>query len=230
MSAPGNARDVLNQVPPQVILWGGTGQAKVVRPILEHCGASIAAVFDDTEGLPSPFPDVPILRGWAGFQEWIRGRDRKRLGFCAAVGNPHGRFRLALHAKMTAEGLSPVTIAHPAAYVEPSASVGAGTQIMAGAYVGVEAKLGLQCIINTMASVDHEDEIGDGSEIAPGGVLCGSVRMGINAWVCAGARVLPRLGIGDDAIVGAGAVVTRDVPAGATVIGVPARPMAKAPR
>ena len=38
-----------------------------------------------------------------------------------------------------------------------------------------------------------------------------------------GAIILPGVTIGDDAIVGAGSVVTRDVPAGATVVGNPAR-------
>lgn len=38
------------------------------------------------------------------------------------------------------------------------------------------------------------------------------------------ALILPGVTIGDDAIVGAGAVVTRDVPAGAAVVGNPARP------
>ena len=38
-----------------------------------------------------------------------------------------------------------------------------------------------------------------------------------------GASVLPDRTVGDDAVVGAGAVVTKDVPVGATVVGVPAK-------
>ena len=49
------------------------------------------------------------------------------------------------------------------------------------------------------------------------------VRIGRNVWIGAGALVLPGVTIGDDALVGAGSVVTRDVPAGATVVGSPAR-------
>jgi maltose O-acetyltransferase len=49
------------------------------------------------------------------------------------------------------------------------------------------------------------------------------VRIGKFAWIGGGAIVLPGVSIGDDAVVGAGSVVTRDVPAGATVLGNPAR-------
>ena len=49
------------------------------------------------------------------------------------------------------------------------------------------------------------------------------VKIGANVWVGGGAIILPGVTIGDDAIVGAGAVVTRDVPDGATVAGSPAR-------
>lgn len=49
------------------------------------------------------------------------------------------------------------------------------------------------------------------------------VRIGTNVWIGSGAIILPGVTIGDDSIVGAGSVVTRDVPAGATVVGNPAR-------
>lgn len=49
------------------------------------------------------------------------------------------------------------------------------------------------------------------------------VTIGRNVWIGGGAQVLPGVTIGDDAIVGAGSVVTHDVAAGVTVAGVPAR-------
>ncbi|RZJ41765.1 MAG: sugar O-acetyltransferase, partial [Brevundimonas sp.] len=44
-----------------------------------------------------------------------------------------------------------------------------------------------------------------------------------NVWIGGGAIILPGVTLGDDCVVGAGSVVTRDVPPGATVMGNPAR-------
>ena len=49
------------------------------------------------------------------------------------------------------------------------------------------------------------------------------VIIGNNVWIGSHAVILPGIKIGDNAIVGAGAVVTKDVPAGAVVVGVPAK-------
>jgi acetyltransferase-like isoleucine patch superfamily enzyme len=85
--------------------------------------------------------------------------------------------------------------------------------------------VGRHCIINTRASIDHECVLEDAVEIGPGAILTGVIRVETAAWVAAGATVLPRVTIGADAIVGAGALVTRDVAPSTTVIGVPAHVM-----
>jgi acetyltransferase-like isoleucine patch superfamily enzyme len=65
---------------------------------------------------------------------------------------------------------------------------------------------------------DPEREIRDG--------LTGKgIRVGRDVWIGAGCRILDGVTIGDRAVVGAGSVVTRDVPAGMIVAGVPARVM-----
>ena len=49
------------------------------------------------------------------------------------------------------------------------------------------------------------------------------VRIGRNVWIGGGAIILPGVTIGDDALIGAGSVVTKDVAAGTTMVGNPAR-------
>ncbi len=210
------------KLPPLIIFYGGTGQAKVTRPIIEYYGSRLLAVFDDTEGLIPPFKDVPLFKG-DYIEEWLIKKNRDEIGFSITIGPPYGRERLKLHERFVSERLKPVTIIHPAAWIDDNSEIGEGSQILAGAIVTSETKIGRQCIINTNASLDHEVVLDDGVDISPGATLCGLVHVGINAWICAGATVLPRITIGKDAIVGAGAVVTKDVPDNITVVGVPAK-------
>jgi carbonic anhydrase/acetyltransferase-like protein (isoleucine patch superfamily) len=62
------------------------------------------------------------------------------------------------------------------------------------------------------------------------GFTARGIRIEDNVWIGAGVRILDGVTIGSGAIVGANAVVTRDVPAGARVGGIPARPLAASPR
>lgn len=58
------------------------------------------------------------------------------------------------------------------------------------------------------------------------GLECGKpVHIGRNVWIGGGALILPGVTVGNDAIIGAGAVVTRDVAPGQSVAGNPARPL-----
>jgi len=101
--------------------------------------------------------------------------------------------------------------------------------------------LNFGCIILDVVTV----EIGAGTQVGPGvqvltadhprdpaqraqGLEWGRpIRIGANVWIGGGALILPGVTIGDDAIIGAGSVVTRDVAQGATVAGNPARPIGR---
>lgn len=219
----------MTPIPPRLIIWGGTGQAKVMRAVAEERGARVVMVFDDTKDLAAPFADVPLSHG-STFSAWMLTQDAHGLGFCIAIGNPHGGARLVIHERLSAAGLTPATLVHRTAWISPHAIIGAGAQIHAGAIIEAGTTLGRQCIINTKASVDHDCVLGDGVELAPGATLCGDIRVRDRAWICAGATVLPHLTIGADAVVGAGAAVIRDVADGTTVVGIPALPNASAKR
>ncbi|RYF98612.1 MAG: sugar O-acetyltransferase [Caulobacteraceae bacterium] len=103
--------------------------------------------------------------------------------------------------------------------------------------LGRDVFLNFNCVVLDVCEVD----IGDLTQIGPGvqiltadhpriaaerarGVEFGKpISIGRNVWIGGGAILLPGVTIGDDAVIGAGSVVTRDVAPGATVMGNPAR-------
>ena len=71
-----------------------------------------------------------------------------------------------------------ITLIHKDAYVSPSAHIGRGTVVMAGAVIQANVRIGKHCIINTGASVDHDCVLEDFVHVAPGTHLCGGVEVG----------------------------------------------------
>jgi acetyltransferase-like isoleucine patch superfamily enzyme len=100
------------------------------------------------------------------------------------------------------------------------AFIGFGTELD----IALELNVGRHALIAPGCFItDHVHGQRAGTRIDDQGTDARTVVIGDDAWLGAHAVVLPGVRIGEGAIVGAGAVVTRDVPAGAIVAGVPAR-------
>ena len=206
-----------------VILYGGTGQAKVVRPIIERQGAKVVAVFDDIDGIKSPFKDIPIYHGFKSLIRWSDNINIDNIGFVVCIGNPRGDARYEISKKILDLGFTPYSVVDPSAVICDTAVIGEGIQIMSGAIIMPEVEIGEYCIVNTKASIDHECIISSGCEVGPGATLCGLVKMNFNSWVCAGATVIPKCIIGRNSIIGAGAVVINHVEDNSVFVGIPAK-------
>lgn len=209
----------------KVVGLGAGGHAKVVIEILRsHKSYALMGLLDTK----------PELRGKSVLGVPILGDDDlipvlKRDGVCrffvglGSTGDDRRRqrlFELALQ-----HGMKPVDAVHPQAIISPSAELGEGVTIMAGAVINACTRLGENVIVNTGAIVEHDCVIGDHVHIATGAQLASTVRVGTGAHIGAGATVRQCITIGEGAIVGAGAVVVKDVRPHTVVVGVPAYPL-----
>lgn len=204
----------------KIVVYGAGGHAKVVLDVLEKVGScSIVGLLDDSVDLVGDIcSGYRVLGGSAIFLGLI---DDGVKGMIVALGD--NLRRRAVFDAARAAGFELIPAIHPSVLLGSRVRVGAGSVLVAGAVVNVDAEIGDNVIVNTGASVDHDCRIGAHVHLSPGVHLAGRVTVGALTHIGIGAVVLPNLTIGKHCIVGAGSVVREDVPDGMVVAGNPAR-------
>lgn len=160
----------------------------------------------------------PILGDTSSYQ--IDNNDR----FICAVGNP--TIKLKLCTSLKDRGGIFTTLIHPSAYVGDRCVLGIGCILSYGALLTTDVKLGNFVTINVYTTVGHDVIIDDGCTLSAHCDVTGFARLERGVFLGTHASILPGGKIGEQAVVGAGSVVLRKVPAGATVMGVPAKQIA----
>jgi sugar O-acyltransferase (sialic acid O-acetyltransferase NeuD family) len=195
-------------------LYGAGGHSKVITDILQSLGISVIGVFDDNPS-SAKLTGIEIDSGIRVQEENFPALDAPLI---ISVGDNARRAELA--------GMITATYGqaiHGTAIISNKASIGEGTVVLQGVIVQAAAQVGKHVLVNTAASIDHDNVIGDFAHISPHATLCGHVKVGEGTHIGAGAVVIPSIRIGRWCTIGAGAVVIRDIPDFATAVGNPAK-------
>lgn len=139
------------------------------------------------------------------------------------VGIGNNITRKKIQERLEAKGASIPILIHPNAVVGEEVDIALGTAVMAGVVINSCTKIGKGCIINTGASIDHDNLIEDFVHISPGAHLAGTVKVGQGSWLGIGSVVSNNINIASCCKVGAGATVVKDITETGTYVGVPAR-------
>lgn len=197
-----------------MVIVGASGHAKEVFDICQN--TENLYFFDNVTSYDKPVLfDKKIIQSFDELLELTTNKD-----FILGLGGVLHRYNL--YHKFVDLGFKPHSIMAKNAQVSASAILGEGLNIMSFVFIGPDSKIGKGSLINAHSSIHHDVLIGDFVEVSPGAKLLGNCSIGTFSTIGTNATILPKVKIGKNVIVAAGAVVTKDVPDNCMVAGIPA--------
>jgi sugar O-acyltransferase (sialic acid O-acetyltransferase NeuD family) len=202
--------------PTRVIIYGGGGLSKMIIETVRATGAyQIAGIIDDSMPKGSDVIGSPVLGGEDMLPALYASGVRMAVNSVGGIGDY--RVRLSVFERLAAAGFVCPAIIHPTAFIDRSAVLQAGVLVLAQSYVSGNATVGMGSLINNTVVVSHDNVLGICTNLSPGAKLAGDViledfvQIGMNATVNIGVRV------GKESLIGNGATIKKDVPAGTRV-------------
>jgi sugar O-acyltransferase (sialic acid O-acetyltransferase NeuD family) len=215
----------------EIAIYGAGGFAREVAWLVQACneGAErfrvVCFIDDNVATHGSVLNEIPVIG-------LVEARERFPLAaVVGGIGTPKIRQRVMENAATA--GFGSEAIIHPRVERSRWIEIGEGAVICAGNILTTNIVLGRHVQINLDCTIGHDVVMDDYTTLAPGAHISGCVRFGRRVYVGTGAVIIngtqeEPIVIGDDVVIGAGACVVKSVPAGLTVVGVPARPLKRA--
>lgn len=119
------------------------------------------------------------------------------------------KLRINLFNKLNKLGFKLVKIVSPLSYLSKNSSIGEGTIIMHGAYVGPNVKIGKNCIINTNAIIEHDTIIKDNCHISTTVTINGGVKINSGSFVGSGSVIRQGINLKSNSFIKMGTYVKK---------------------
>lgn len=139
--------------------------------------------------------------------------------FCLAIGTPKARYDLTKKFEQIGGKLTSI-VSTKSIIGSYDVKIGDGSCVMNLAAISNGVTLGKGVLINADVLAGHDVTVGDFSDISPGVKITGHCQIGKYVTIGTGATVLPKVSIGDNSFIGAGSVVSNDVPKNSMVVGI----------
>lgn len=198
----------------KVNIVGAGGHSRSLIALLSACNISVEGILDRSITPGEKILGIPVFD--------FNGESAELFGhyYVLAIGDNTAR-RDALTEFGARIYASPLI--HPSALRDPSSTVSRFCQVFAGAYIGPQAEVGENVILNTHSIVEHEARVGEDSHIAVGAKILGRAHVGKRCFIGAGAVVKDNVSICDDVTVGANSFVNKSIYEPGTYVGSPVR-------
>ena len=153
--------------------------------------------------------------------DWLKRQDNpEKISVIIAVGNNELRKRIA--EKIKKIGCIFASLIHPDVRIAHNVNIGEGVIITAGCILTNRIKIGNHVIINLDVTIGHDVTIEDFVNINPGVHINGSNYISQGAYIGTGVVTIQNVRIGQWSVIGAGAVVVKDIPEKVLAVGIPA--------